>query len=194
MVSHPRLAYHSAVSEPAVTELLVAWREGDAQALDALTPLVYSELRGIAQLLFRRERDNHTLQPTALVNEAFIKLIELDISWQDRAHFFALAARLLRRALLDHARARDAQKRGGDVALITLDDNLGDDSVDYRLLDLDRALDELTERDARKAELIEMKLFGGLQLEEIAEVTNLSVSTVQRELRFARAWLTTRLS
>lgn len=174
--------------------MLSRWTRGDAQALERLTPLVYGELRQMARAIFSRELPGHTLQPTAVVHEAFLKLAEADVSWQDRAHFFALAARMMRRILMDHARAGNAQKRGGDAHLVTLGDSVsGGPSMDLRLFDLDRVLGELNGIDARKAELVELQIFGGLQVGEIAEVTGLSVSTVQRDLRFARAWLTARL-
>jgi RNA polymerase sigma factor (TIGR02999 family) len=177
-----------------ITQHLMAWRAGDKQALGLLTPLVYDELRRIAASLFRREADGHTLQPTALVHEAFPALLAADLSWQDRAHFFAAAARILRHVLIDHARAKQAQKRGGNLHFVTLSDVVDDNvSVNFKLLDLDRALQALHEQDDRKAEMFEMQAFGGLELEEIAEVMQVSVSTVQREIRFAKAWLTNRL-
>lgn len=181
--------------EQLITDLLARWRGGDEVALERLTPFVYDELRSIAGAIFRQEHAGHTLQPTAVVHEAFIQLWEADVSWQDRAHFFALAARMMRRILLDHARARKAQKRGGGIRMVTLaEDAAGGDSLDVRLLDLDRVLGELAARDPRKAELVELRQFGGLKIEEIVEVTGLSESTVQRDLRFATAWLTRRLA
>jgi len=178
-----------------ITELLTRWREGDEIALKQLTPYVYDELRHIAAALFYREAPGHTLQPTALVHEAFINLSSADVSWENRAHFFALAARMMRRILLDHARSRNAQKRGGAVMLVTFDEDVaGERSLDIRLFDLDKVLGELALQDSRKAELIELRQFGGLQIDEIAEVTGLSVSTVQRDLRFATAWLSKRLA
>ena len=177
-----------------ITQHLLAWRAGDKQALGLLTPLVYDELRHIAARLFRHEANAHTLQPTALVHEAFPALMGADLSWHDRAHFFATAARILRHVLIDHARAKQAQKRGGNLQFVTLHDALDNNvSVNFKLLDLDKALQTLHEQDARKAEIFEMQAFGGLELEEIAEVMQVSVSTVQREIRFAKAWLTSRL-
>ena len=179
----------------AVTELLVAWRNGESNALNELTPLVYAELHQQASHLFRHERANHTLQPTALVNEAFVRLSDAQVQWQDRAHFFALAARTMRRVLVDHATARVALKRGGGDVQLTLDENLlAGDSLDLDLLDLESALSALAGLDERKAELMEMKLFGGLSYEEMSEVTALSTSTIDREIRFSKAWLTARLA
>jgi RNA polymerase sigma factor (TIGR02999 family) len=179
---------------PPVTALLAAWRAGEQEALNQLMPLVYSELHRQAVRLFRSERAGHTLQPTAVVNEAFVRLSDAKVDWQDRAHFFALASRMMRRILLDHANRRLAQKRGGGEIQVTLDEGeVGGDRLDLRLLDLDKALDELAALDARKAELMEMKLFAGLTFEEMSEVTGLSTSTLDREIRFSRAWLTSRL-
>jgi len=178
-----------------ITDLLTRWQGGDDVALERLTAAVYAELHQIATVLFRREAPGHTLQPTALVHEAFINLTDAEVSWQNRAHFFALAARMMRRILLDHARARHAEKRGGDAQFVTLVESMAPDrGLDVRIFDLDRALTELTEQDQRKAELVEMRQFGGLQIDEIAAVTGLSVSTVQRDLRFANAWLSNRLA
>jgi len=178
-----------------ITDLLTRWQDGDDVALERLTAAVYAELRQIATALFLREAPGHTLQPTALVHEAFINLTDAEVSWQNRAHFFALAARMMRRILLDHARARHAEKRGGHAQFVTLMESMVPDrGLDVRIFDLDRALNELTEQDQRKAELVEMRQFGGLQIDEIAAVTGLSVSTVQRDLRFANAWLSNRLA
>jgi len=181
--------------EHPITDLLLRWRQGDDLALERLTPYVYDELRRIATALFNREPAGHTLQPTALVHEAFINLADANVTWEDRAHFFAMAARMMRRILLDHARARRAQKRGGGAPMVTFNDSVpGTAGPDVALLDLDRVIEELAAQDPRKAELVELRQFGGLTLEEIGEVTGLSVSTVQRELRFAKAWLTRRLA
>ena len=177
-----------------MTLLLAQWREGSPEALNSLTPLVYDELHGLAVQLFQGERQGHTLQPTAIVNEAFVRLTDARVAWQDRSHFFALAARMMRRILIDHANARLAQKRGAGAVEVTLDENaLADTSLDLNLLDLEKALCELGEVDARKAEVMEMRLFAGLSYEELAEVTGLSSSTLEREIRFSRAWLTSRL-
>ncbi|MEJ2604429.1 MAG: sigma-70 family RNA polymerase sigma factor [Gammaproteobacteria bacterium] len=178
-----------------ITRLLRDWSEGDEAALEALTPLVYDELHRIAQRLFATERRGHTLQPTALVHEAFVKLIAADVSWQDRAHFFALSARMMRRLLVNHASARRAGKRGGEAIRVTLDESaVGTDDSDARLLDLDEALKNFAELDPRKAGLIELQYFAGLTFREMEEVTGLSSSTLDRELRLARIWLKDRLT
>jgi RNA polymerase sigma factor (TIGR02999 family) len=178
----------------AITRLLLDWRGGDEAALEALTPAVYDELRRMAHQLFRSERGDHTMQATALVNEAFVRLIDVDVSWRDRAHFFALSARLMRRMLVDHANARRAEKRGGGVADLPYDDNLvADDEGDVGLLDLDQAISALGEIDPEKAELIELRFFGGLSIRELTEITGRSSSSIDRDLRMARAWLKVRL-
>ena len=178
-----------------VTQLLNQWAGGDEQAGEALTPLVYDELHKIAARLFRSERSGHTLQPTALVHEAYANLVGADISWQDRAHFYSLAARMMRRLLVNHANAKNAAKRGGGAVRVTLDESrtpAADESAE--LLDLDEALTRLAELDERKAELIQLQYFGGLSFKEMEEVTGLSSSTLDRDLRFARAWLKDQLS
>lgn len=178
-----------------VTQLLNRWVGGDKAALDRVTPLVYDELRRIAHGVFARERNGHTLQPTALVHEAYAKLIDVDATWQDRAHFYALAARMMRRLLVNHARARSAGKRGGDVLRITLlEDAVGGNDIDEEVLALDAALAELASFDERKAKVLEAHYFGGLKQTETAAVLNISESTVRRELRIAKAWLRRRLS
>jgi len=178
----------------AITRLLHNWRSGDEAALAELTPVVYEELRRTAQRLFRSERSNHTMQPTALVHEAFVKLIDADVAWQDRAHFFALSSRMMRRTLVDHANARRAAKRGGGAENLPLDEErVSLEQTDLGLLDLDEAISELAALDPRKAELIELKYFGGLSVEEMEEITGLSSSTLGRDLRMARAWLKVRL-
>lgn len=178
-----------------ITQLLNKWTGGDKQAGEELTPLVYDELQRIANRIFRSERKNHTLQPTALVHEAYAKLVDVKVSWQDRAHFFSLAARMMRRLLVDHANAKNAAKRGGGAIKVTLNESktpANDANAD--LLDLDEALSALTELDPRKAELIQLQYFGGLSFREMEEVTGLSSSTLDRELRFARAWLKDQLA
>jgi RNA polymerase sigma factor (TIGR02999 family) len=181
---------------PRVTELLLAWRRGDRSALDELAPLVLHELRRLARLQMRGERQNHTLQTTALVNEAFLRLIDLRrIQWQDRAHFLALSARLMRRVLVDHARSRNYQKRGGGAPTVTLDDAL----VSARergadLVALDDALEDLGRVDIRKSQVVELRFFGGLSVDETAEALNVSVETVQRDWRFAKVWLLREIS
>lgn len=168
---------------------------GDKASLDELTPHVYRQLHDIAARIFNSERANHTLQATALVNEAYTRLIDVEIDWKDRTHFFALAARMMRRILVDHANARKAQKRGGTAAPLSLDDvivvspELGDD-----VLHLHEALKELAENDERKASILELHYFGGLTYEEMEEVLDLSTSTLNRDIRFAKAWLRKKLS
>ncbi len=160
-----------------------------------LTPLVYDELQSLARRLFRGERQSHTLQPTALVHEAYAKMINVDVTWQDRAHFFALAGRMMRRLLVNHAKASNAIKRGGNNIKVTLnEDVVSDRGRDAGFLDLEEALQQFADIDPRKAELIELQYFGGLSFEEMQEVTGLSSSTIDRELRVARAWLKDRLT
>ncbi len=177
-----------------VTRLLMDWRGGDANALDDLLPLVYEELRRLAARHMAGEADGHTLQPTALVHEAYVRLVDADIEWQDRAHFFAAASRVMRRMLVDHARSKGRQKRGGGRARVTLH---AADAVtpppDLDVLALDEAMEVLAQEDPRKARAVELRYFGGLNLEEIAEVTGVSIATVHRDLRMATAWLMTRL-
>lgn len=181
--------------EMEITGLLNDWGNGDAKAGDALTPLVYDELHRCAERLFRGESAGHTLQPTALVHEAYAKLINVDISWQDRAHFYALAARMMRRLLINHANARRAAKRGGDDIQVTLDEGIAPaENTDTILLELTDALSELETFDKRKAQLVELQYFGGLSVNEMETVTGLSSATIGRELRFARAWLKDQLS
>ena len=174
-----------------VTILLRAWGGGDKQALDRLTPLVYQELHQIAGRLMAGQRPNHTLQATALVNEAYVRLVDArEASWQDRAHFFALCARAMRHILIDHARARASEKRGGGQVVIELDEALAAAPVrEINLLELDDALNRLAEIDARKSQVIELRFFGGLSLEETAEALKVSPRTVKRDWQLARAWL-----
>lgn len=174
-----------------VTGLLLDWRNGDHQALEKLTPLVYGELRRLAARYLRREREGHTLQTTALVNEAYLQLIgQKERDWQNRAHFLAIASHLMRNILVDHARAHAAAKRGGGEQALQLDEAVkvpGKAAPD--VLALDDALKDLARHDERKSRIIELRYFGGLSLDEIAEVTGLSVATLRRELRMAEAWL-----
>jgi RNA polymerase sigma factor (TIGR02999 family) len=174
-----------------ITQLLRAWGTGDEHALEDLTPLVYSELRRAAKRHMARERDGHTLQTTALINEVYLRLVNLDgVSWQDRAHFFAICARLMRRILTDHARSKGYLKRGGDARRITLDEALmvsADPSLD--LAALDGALAKLGELDSRKSSVVELRFFGGLTLKETAAVLKVSTDTVTRDWNLARAWL-----
>ena len=178
----------------AVTELLRAWSDGDEGALERLMPLVEAELRRLARGYMGRERRGHTLQVTALVNEAFLRLTDARrLRWQDRAHFLGISARLMRRVLVDHARARGYQKRGGGAQRVTLDDALvvspepALDRVD--LVALDRALEALAAVDARKSRVIELRFFGGLSVEETADVLHVSADTVKRDWRLAKLWL-----
>jgi RNA polymerase sigma factor (TIGR02999 family) len=173
-----------------VTILLRAWREGDARALDRLIPIVYEELKDIARRSMWGERPDHTLQATALVHEAYTRLIDSDVTWQDRSHFFAVAARQMRRILVDHAKARGRIKRGGGADRITLNESVAvSPEPPADLVALDEALERLTALDARKAQVIELHFFGGLTHEEAAEALGVSVATVERDLRFAKAWL-----
>lgn len=180
---------------PAITTLLNDWRGGDSRALDLLIPLVYEELRQVAARHLAVERSDHTLQSTALVHEAYARLVGVDIPWQDRAHFFAVASGTMRRILVDHARARRAGKRGGGAVPVTLQEGLlGKETATDRLVELDDALRRLAAMDSRKERVVELRYFGGLNAGEIAEVLKVGVATVQRDLRFARAWLRRELS
>jgi RNA polymerase sigma factor (TIGR02999 family) len=174
-----------------VTQLLVRWREGDRRALDELMPLVYTELHRLAAHYMRGERPGHTLQTSALVNEAYLRLAgHEDIQWQDRAHFFAVAARAMRRILVDHARRRGNQKRGGDMHKVALDEALVvSDERAAEVVALDDALARLAEIAPRKSQLVELRFFGGLGIEETAEVLQVSPGTVMRDWTFAKAWL-----
>jgi RNA polymerase sigma factor (TIGR02999 family) len=178
-------------SQPDVTRLLLEWSKGDRQSFDKLLPIVYQELRRLAQHYLRQERPDHTLQATALVHEAYLKLIDTKIvRWENRAHFFAVTAQVMRHILVDLARQRRAQKRGGGRKL-ALDEALGvpDEAEAVNLVALDEALDRLAAVDARQSRIIELRYFGGLSMEETAEVLGISTSTVKREWRMARAWL-----
>lgn len=177
-------------TETTVTQLLAAWRAGDAGHVDRLLPLVYAELHQLAQRQMRGERPGHTLQATALVHEAFLRLSGADVPWQDRVHFFALAANTMRRVLVDHAKARRRGKRGGGAAHLPLEEALHvgaapSDDVEA----LDEALERLAARDPRKARVVELHYFAGLNYDEIAEALSISAATVDRDLRFAKAWL-----
>lgn len=183
------------MSEQNVTQMLRQWVEGDEQSFNELAPLVYDQLHRIAARIFSGERPDHTLQTTALVHEAYSRLIDVDVEWRDRSHFFALAARMMRRILVDHANARAAAKRGASARKLPLDDvivvspELGDD-----VLNLHEALNQLSQNDERKAEILELHYFGGLTYEEMSEVLDISSSTLDRDMRFAKAWLRARLS
>ena len=179
-----------------ITELLVDWSKGDQKALDKLMPLVYSELRRQAGNYLRRERQGHTLQPTALVNEAYLKLIDQkNAKWQNRAQFFGVAAQLMRRILVDHARAHQAEKRGGSdqqrLSITSAGKFAKQPEVD--LLALHEALEELTRIDLHQGRIVELKFFGGLSIEETAEVMGIGHATVERDWKMARAWLRRKL-
>lgn len=181
-----------------VTGLLQAWRSGDDQALERLIPSVYQELRALAARHLYGERDGHTLQPTALVNEAFLKLQGLkDVRWHDRKHFFAFSSRIMRRILVDHARSRLAAKRGADALVLgPLEEWEGTAEPALspaELIDLDRALDRLAVEEPRLTRLVEVRFFGGLTVEEAAEVLECSPRTVKRDWAFARSWLLSQL-
>ena len=176
---------------PETTQLLRAWANGDGDALEQLTPRVYKELKRIAGYCMQNERPGRTIQTTALVHEAYLKLIDVtNVDWQHRAHFFAVASQVMRRILLDRARRRVAAKRGGSAQRVNLDE-LPDvrSSRARELIALDDALNELAKIDARKARVIELRFFGGLSVEETAEVLKVSADTVLRDWRLARAWL-----
>jgi RNA polymerase sigma factor (TIGR02999 family) len=176
-----------------VTELLVRWRGGDQKAFDELMPLVYGELRRLADRYLRREKGGHTLQPTALVNEAYLRLVgERGMDWENRAHFFGIAARRMRQILVEHARAKRRDKRGGAEAEYMLSLTSADRHIpraDVNLLALDDSLKALEEVDQRKCRVVEMLYFGGLTIEEAAEALRVSPATVKRDWSMARAWL-----
>jgi RNA polymerase sigma-70 factor (ECF subfamily) len=174
-----------------ITELLEKWGQGDQGALDQLLPLVYNELHRLAGAYLRRERREHTLQPTALLNEAYLKLIDQhSIRWQNRAQFYGVAAQLMRRILVDHARAHYAAKRGGDRYPVSLK-NIGGfgNQPDADLLELHEVLDRLAKIDPEQSRMVELRFFGGLTIEETAEVMHVSHATVEREWKIAKAWL-----
>jgi len=175
-----------------VTRLLERWREGDPNVLENLIPLVYEQLHRIAKRYMRHEREDHTLQPTALVNEVYMRLLnQRKITWHDRGHFYTFAARMMRNILKDHARAHLADRRGGSGAIrLPLSDELawvGTSSVE--ILDLNRALDRLEQLDQRKAHVVELRFFLALTMEETAEVLSISLATAERDLKFSRSWL-----
>lgn len=180
-------------SSPTVTTLLRDWRSGDKAALDQLAPLIYDDLRRIAARHLQSERSGHTLQATALVNEVFVRLAEADLGFQDRAHFFSVAARTMRRILTDYGRARRSQKRGGGVSPVTLHEDLVAASTTTDIEDIDDALTKLAEIDARKSDILVLHFFGGMTFDETAEALNISAATVDRDLRLAKAWLANEL-
>lgn len=176
---------------PDLTTLLTRWSRGDSKALEEVTPLIYGELKSLARAYMSRERAGHTLQSTALVHEAYLRLVDLNrIEWQSRTHFYGIAALLVRRVLVDHARSRGSEKRGGSVEKVGLSDNIhaaAEREVDLVLLD--QALDKLAQIDERQAKIVELRFFGGLSIDETASVLNISPATVKREWVVAKAWL-----
>ena len=178
---------------PDVTQLLVNWSHGDRAALEQLMPLVYDELRRLASAYLRRERSDHTLQSTALVHEAFMRLVnQQEVQWRNRAHFFAIAAQMIRRILVDYARAQHTEKRGSGSVKLELDEAMAaplESGFDLDLLALNDALDQLSHLDARQSQIVELRFFAGLSIEETAEVMKLSPASIKREWNTARAWL-----
>jgi RNA polymerase sigma factor (TIGR02999 family) len=173
-----------------VTELLQAWSSGDTAARDRLVPIIYGELRRRAAACLRRERRGHTLQPTALVNEAYLRLAQQRVAWENREHFFGIAAQMIRRILVDHARAGKTSKRSGRLVRVTLDDRVAPCSApDINVLALDEAMTRLAAFDRRKSDIAELRFFAGLSLAETAKVLGISVATVERDWQAARAWL-----
>jgi len=174
-----------------VTELLTRWSSGDTSAREALVPLVYNELRRIARRCLTGQRSDHTLQPTALVHEAYLRLVRYDsIDWRDRAHFFALAAQIMRQILVDHARKQTAAKRGGNaVTLVVNEASAVAKQTSLDLLALDDALKQLASLDPRQSQIVELRFFGGLSIEETAQAVNISPATIKREWATARLWL-----
>jgi RNA polymerase sigma factor (TIGR02999 family) len=179
-----------------VTVLLAAWANGDGAALERLIPVVHDELRRMARRYMRNENPGNTLQTQALLNEAYLKLVGVtDVAWQNRTHFFAVSAQIMRRILVDAARARTAEKRGGEVIKLDLNESIdGLPERGHQLVALDQALDALAKFDERKAQVVEMKFFGGLSVEEIAEVLKVSPRSVMRDWSLARAWLARELA
>ena len=178
-----------------VTQLLKKAQNGDRESLDRLLPLIYDELRRVAANQLQKERADHTLQATALVHEAYLRLLEQrDVDWQNRAHFFSIAAEMMRRILVNYAVQRKAQKRGDGAARLSLEEAVSfSDEKDFDLVALDDAMKQLAEYDELQARIVELRFFGGLTIEETAEVLQISDSTVKREWRMAKAWLKTKL-
>lgn len=176
--------------EPSVSGLLLRWREGDNAALEELMPLVYDELHALARRQLRGERADHTLQTTALLHEAYLRLVGSDVQWEGRVHFLAVAAQTMRRILVDHARSRGRQRRGGGMSVVRIEDsNAIAPAPALDLIVLDEALDRLAAMDDRKARAAELHYFGGLSYDETAQALGVSAATVHRELRVAKAWL-----
>ena len=178
-------------SSKEITELLVAWRNGDRAALDKLTPLVYGELHRLAHQYMRKERPGHTLQTSALLNEAFVRLVDQrDVQWRNRAHFFGIAAQMMRRILVDYARSRHYAKRGGGGQRVSLDEAmLASEARAAEVVALDEALTALSDVDQRKSQIVELRFFGGLSIDETSEVLGVSPGTVKRDWTLAKAWL-----
>ena len=177
---------------PDVTQLLVNWSRGDQAALDQLMPLVYGELRRLAAAYLRRERSNHTLQSTALVHEAFLRMVnQQDVQWKNRAHFYGIAAQMIRRILVDYARSQHAEKRGAGAVKLELDEAMAvaQTNSEVDLLSLSDSLDRLAQLDERQSRVVELRFFAGLSIEETAEVLQLSPASIKREWQTARAWL-----
>jgi RNA polymerase sigma factor (TIGR02999 family) len=179
-----------------VTELLIAWNGGDQDALGDLMPLVFDELRVLANIYLQRERPGHTLQPTALVNEVYLRLVDQErVSWENRAHFFGMTARMMRRLLVNHAEARRTQKRGGGAQQVELDEALlGGSGPEVDVLAIDLALQELEKLDARQGQVVEMRFFSGLSIAETAEALQISPATVKRDWETAKLWLRRRIA
>jgi RNA polymerase sigma factor (TIGR02999 family) len=180
----------NAQEQVGVTRLLVQWADGDRQAMEDLLPLVYDELRRLAGSYLRRENPGHTLQSTALVHEAYLRLVDQEVSWQSRAHFFGIAAQMMRRILVDHARTKNAAKRGDGACRVTLDEALvSTESRDVDVLALDQAMNKLAELDKQQSQIVELRFFGGLSIEDTAELLKISPATVKRDWAMAKAWL-----
>ncbi len=183
------------VEPQSVTRLLQNWGAGDPDALNTLMPLLYDQLRKVASRCLRSEHSDHSLQPTALVNEAYLRLVDTELSLQDRLHFYTIAARVMRQILVDHARAGKRQKRGGGIQQVTLNEELLPESkVSWDVIEVDDALKGLAARDQRKSDVIELLFFGGLTYDETAEVLQVSPATIHRELKLAKAYLHRELS
>ena len=173
-----------------VTQLLAQWTAGDSRALDALLPLVYDELRQLARSYLQRERSEHTLQSTALVHEAYLRLVGQNVSWQNRAHFFGIAAQMMRRVLVDHARSRNTVKRGEGVCRVTLDEEIiGASQREVDVITLDEALSNLARFDPQQSRIVELRFFAGLSIKDTSEVLKISPATVKRDWAMAKAWL-----
>ncbi len=176
--------------DPGVTRLLVQWTEGNQQAMEQLLPLVYDELRRLARSYLQRERPGHTLQSTALVHEAYMRLVDQEVTWQSRAHFFGIAAQMMRRILVDHARTRNAAKRGDGAERVTLDEGLvAAAERDVNVLALDEALTRLAQLDEQQSKIVELRFFAGLSIEDTSELLKISPATVKRDWAMAKAWL-----